>query len=247
MRAFRTMLTTELKLASRNFMYMFFNFVFPPMILVIFGTTFGNQPDAFYGGYGAVDVLAPSYIPMILAIAGIMGLPLQLAMYRHYKILKRFRATPVSAGTIMWPHLIINALLCITGIILLIVVGKLAFDLQFMGNVFQFIAALLLSMVSIFSMGFMIAAVAPNNRSATLMANLIYFPMLFLSGSTLPRQVLPSAAITISKVMPLTHSVTLLQGIWLGGPLGDFGLELAILAGFAIICAAISIKAFRWE
>ena len=64
MRAFQAMLTTEIKLASRNFIYMFFNFVFPPMMLILFGNIYGNQPEAFYGGFGAVDVLTPSYIPM---------------------------------------------------------------------------------------------------------------------------------------------------------------------------------------
>jgi len=187
-----------------------------------------------------VDVLTPSYMPMILAVAGIMGLPLQLSMYRHYKILKRFRATPVGTGTIMWPHLIINGLLCITGIILLVIIGKVVFDLHFMGNVLGFIGALLLSIVAIFSLGFMIAALAPNNRAATLIANLIYFPMLFISGSTLPREMLPQAVITVSKILPLTHCVTLLKGVWLGDPLSDF-------SGFAVVCTAISIKAFRWE
>jgi len=247
MRAFYAMLNTELKLTSRNFIYMFFNFVFPPMLLLLFGSMYGNQPDEFYGGFGAVDVLTPSYMPMIIAVAGLMGLPLQLAMYRHYKILKRYRASPIGAGTIMWPHFIINCLLCIVGIVLLITIGILVFDLRFMGDAFQFCVALLLSILAIFSLGFMIAAVAPNNRTATLVANLLYFPMLFLSGSTLPRELLPEALVTVSQVFPLTHSVTVLQGIWLGGSLGDYTLELAVLAGFTIICSAISVKMFRWE
>lgn len=247
MRAFQSMLVTELKLASRNFIYMFFNFVFPTMMLLLFGSMYGNEPEAFYGGFGAVDVLAPSYMPMIIAVAGIMGLPLQLSMYRHYKILKRYRATPISTGTIMWPHLIINGMFCIAGIILLLAVGKVAFGLNFMGNAWAFVAALLLSIVSIFSLGFMIAAVAPNNRAAILIANLIYFPMLFISGSTLPRELLPDALVTVSKIFPLTHSVTVLREVWLGGALRDYGLELAILAGFAVVCTVISIKVFRWE
>src|SRR5690554_5485114 len=134
MRAFYAMLITELKLASRNFMYMFFNFVFPLMMLLLFGGIYRNQPADFFGGFGPVDVLTPSYMPMILAVAGIMGLPLQLAMYRHYKILKRYRASPIGAGTIMWPHFIINCLLCIVGIVLLITIGILVFDLRFMGD-----------------------------------------------------------------------------------------------------------------
>lgn len=247
MRAFYAMLVSELKLLTRNFIYMFFNFVFPPAMLLLFGSMYGNQPTEFFGGYGAVDVLVPSYIPMILAVAGIMGLPLQLSMYRHYKVLKRFRATPVSTGTIMWPHLLINALLCLGGIILLILVGRLGYDLHFMGNAYEFIVALLLSITAIFSLGFMIAAVAPNNRAASLIAYLVYFPMLFFSGSSLPREIMPDAITSVAKVLPLTHCVTLLKGVWLGGTLGDYGLELVFLGGFAVLFTVISILTFRWE
>lgn len=247
MRAFSAMLVTELKLASRNFLYMFFNFLFPPMIILLFGSIFGNEPSDFYGGYGAVDVLAPSYIPMIIAVAGLMGLPLQLALYRHSKVLKRYRATPIGAGTIMWPHLLVNFLLCATGIALLLLVCKLAFGLHFPGNTLDFIAALILSIGATFSLGFMIAAAAPSNRSANLVAYLLYFPMLFLSGSSLPRQMLPPTVQTIAKALPLTHCVTLLQGVWLGGSLGDYGAELAILAVFTLAFTVISLAVFRWE
>ena len=88
------MLTAELKIATRNFIYMFFSFAFPPLLLLLFGSMYGNQPSEFFGGYGAVDILVPSYIPMILAVSGLMGLPLQLAMYRHNKVLKRFGPHP---------------------------------------------------------------------------------------------------------------------------------------------------------
>lgn len=247
MKAFNAMFVIELKLASRNFIYMFFNFVFPPMIILLFGSIFGNEPSEFYGGYGAVDVLTPSYIPMIIAVAGLMGLPLQLAFYRHSKVLKRYRATPIGTGTIMWPHLLINVILCIAGIVVLLAVCKVAFGLNFMGNVLEFSAALFMSIAAVFSLGFMIAAVAPTNRSANLVANMVYFPMLFLSGSSVPRQLFPVTVATVSKVLPLTHSVTLLQGVWLGGRLGDFGAELAILGGFTLVFTVISLKVFRWE
>ena len=247
MKAFRAMLAVEFKITSRNFIYIFFSFVFPPMLLLLFGSMYGNQPSEFFGGYGAVDILVPSYIPMILAVSGLMGLPLQLAMYRHNKVLKRYRATPVSTSTIMWPHFIVNALLCAAGIVLLLVVGKVAFDLHFFGNALAFIAALGLSVAAIFSLGFMIAAVAPNNRAATLIAYLVYFPMLFISGSSLPRELLPEAVKTVAKALPLTHSVTLLQGVWLGGHLGDYGWELVILTAYAVVFVTIALKTFRWD
>ena len=247
MKAFSRMTITEFKLSTRNFTYMFFAFVFPPMMLLLFGGIYGNQPTQFYNGHGAVDVLTPAYIGMIIAVSGIMGLPMQLAEYRQHKVLKRYKASPISTGTIMIPHFVVNGALCMIGTIILIIVGKLVFHLQFSGNVFYFVVAYLISMVCIFSIGFLIAAIAPNNRAASAIAFLLYFPMLFLSGATMPLQMMPDFIIHISRFIPLTYCVEILQGTWMGGQLSLYTNAILILVAISIVCTGISIKLFRWE
>jgi len=247
MKAFVSMSVTEFRLSLRNFIYMFFAFVFPPMMLLLFGGIYGNEPTAFYKGHGAVDVLTPAYISMILAVSGIMGLPMQLAEYRQHKVLKRFKATPVSTGTIMIPHFVVNSILCVIGTLILMIVGKLVFNLHFFGNIFYFLAAYILSVMCIFSIGFLIAAIAPNNRAASAIAYLIYFPMLFLSGASMPLQMMPKAIVNVSRFIPLTYCVEILQGTWMGDPLSAFLGQIIILAAIAIVCTAVSIKIFRWE
>jgi len=247
MNAFLQMSMTEFRMALRNFIYMFFAFVFPPMMLLLFGGMYGNEPTAFYGGHGAVDVLTPAYIGMILAVSGIMGLPLQISEYRQHKILKRFKATPIHTGSIMLPHFIVNCLLSMIGTAILIVVGIGVFHLHFLGNVFPFLFAYFLSMACIFSIGFLIAAVAPNIRAASAIAYIIYFPMLFLSGATMPLQMLPKVMLTISKFIPLTYCVEILQGTWMGDPLSSFLKPILVTASIAVVCTGVSIKIFRWE
>ncbi|HBM80749.1 MAG: ABC transporter permease [Clostridiales bacterium] len=247
MKAFLVMTLTELKLSMRTYVYVFFAFVFPPMMLLLFGGIYGNTPSDFYHGYGAVDVLTPAYIGMILAVSGIMGLPLGLAEYRQRKVLKRYKATPIGTGTIMVPQLLVNGFMSIVGLLILIIIGKIVFNLHFLGNVFYFIVAFLLSMASVFSVGFLIAAVAPNNRAAMGIAYLVYFPMLFLSGATIPLQIMPKAVQVISKFLPLTYCVEILQGTWMGNPLGDFSRQIIILLAIAAVCTGLSVKFFRWE
>jgi ABC-2 type transport system permease protein len=247
MKAFLCMSITEFRLSIRNFVYMFFAFVFPPMMLLLFGGIYGNDPTSFYNGHGSVDVMTPGYIGMILAVSGIMGLPMQLAEYRQHKVLKRFKATPISSGTIMIPHFAVNSVLCAIGTLILIIVGKLVFNLHFLGNIFYFIVAYILSMLCIFSIGFLIAAIAPNNRAASAIAYLIYFPMLFLSGATMPLQLMPKAIVAISKFIPLTYCVEILQGTWMGDPLRDFVKAIIILTAITVLCTGVSIKIFRWE
>lgn len=182
-----------------------------------------------------------------MAVSGLMGLPLQLSEYRQHKVLKRFKATPVSARTIMTPHFLVNGLLCILGTFLLVIVGKIVFNLHFLGNLPSFLIAFLISVICIFSIGFLIAAVAPNSRAANAIAYLVYFPMLFLSGATVPLQVMPDVIVEISKFLPLTYCVEILQGTWLGNPLSDFIKTIVTLVAISIVCTGISVKMFRWE
>ena len=247
MKAFFTMTLTELKLSMRSYVYTFFAFVFPPMMLLLFGGMYGNTPSDFYGGHGAVDVLTPAYIGMILAVSGVMGLPLGLAEYRQQKVLKRYKATPIGTGTILVPQLLVNGLMSLIGMVLLIVVGRIVFDLHFWGNVLHFIVGFLLSMAGIFSIGFVISATAPNSRTATAIAYLVYFPMLFLSGATIPLQVMPKAIHTLSKFLPLTYCVEILQGTWMGDPMGNFVVPILILLAVTGICTGFAVRFFRWE
>jgi ABC-2 type transport system permease protein len=51
----------------------------------------------------------------------------------------------------------------------------------------------------------------------------------------------------ISKALPMTHVVNLLQGLWFGDPWGKHIVEVAVLAGLLVVGAVVSAKAFRWE
>jgi ABC-2 type transport system permease protein len=248
MKALYQMTLTELKLSFRNIMYIVFTFIFPPLILLLFGGIYGNEAgNPLYGGHGAMDVLTPAYMGMVLAVTGFMGLPSQLAEYRHNKVLKRFRATPLGKWQIMLPHFIVAAALCLAGTLLLVFLGKIAFDIHFFGSIILFILSYLLCMTSIFSLGFLIAALAPNIRAANSISYLIFFPMLFLSGATMPLEKMPSAVQGISKALPLTHCNDLLKGAWTGAPIRDLAVPLIVLAAVTLIAALISIRAFRWE
>ena len=75
----------------------------------------------------------------------------------------------------------------------------------------------------------------------------LYFPNIFLSGATVPKEIFPPVMRTISKVLPMTHVVNLLQGLWLGHPWSAHVLEVGVLAGLLVVGAFVSAKTFRWD
>ena len=247
MTMFKTLTMFEWKLQMRNFVTVFFALAFPVMMLLLFGTMYGNQPSDFTGGKGTVDLMTPGYVCMIVAVTGLMSLPLAVASYREQKILKRFMATPIQPFQILAAQVVVNGVTSLAGIALLLVSARLVFNLQFFGTVLETLMAFLLVMVSMFSLGLMIAGVAKNGQMASALAYIIYFPMLFLSGATIPLYIMPKSIVVASNILPLTYGVRLLSGVWLGGSLLDYGLELAVLVGITIVCAALSTRFFKWE
>lgn len=247
MNKFFKIVTVEFKLNNRNFLNLFFALVFPVMMLMLFGTMYGNEPSEFMGGFGGVDASVPGYICMIIAVTGLMTLPLTLSQYRERKILKRFMITPIKPMDFLSAQLFVNTITTIGGIILLLIVAKFVFNLSFFGNVISAFFSFIVILLSIFSIGLVIAGVSKNTKTATALAYIIYFPMLFLSGATMPLEAMPESIVNLSKILPLTYGVRLLKGVWLGGNVFDYWQELIILGIITVVFGALAVKFFKWE
>lgn len=237
----------EFKLFTRNFLSMFFLLVFPSLMLLLFGGIYGNEPELIFGGYGSVDVSVPAYAGIIVSVTGLMSLPLEVCEYREKKILKRFQATPLSPAYVIISQVSVNLLMTIAGMLLLFLTGKIVFNIRFMGSLLPVIAVFVLSMLSVFSMGFLIAGFAPNMRAATAIANLVFFPMLFLTGATIPIELMPELMKNIARFLPVTHVVKAMKAVWLGESISSVYSSLLVLAGVMLVCFFLSLRFFRWE
>lgn len=130
---------------------------------------------------------------------------------------------------------------------MLVIAGKIFYNLRFDGNALYMIAAFSLSAFSFFAIGFLIASLARTGRVANIIGMSFFFPMIFFSGTTFPWKALPNAVKMIGRALPLTYVVRLLQGMWFGDPWSGHLLDLGILVGILIIGILISAKVFRWE
>jgi len=170
-----------------------------------------------------------------------------VAQYRERKILKRFMASPINPSRILTAQVIVNLIMTVMGMAALLIVGALVFRLQVYGSFWPILFSLFLITISMFSIGLVIAGVSSNGRMATVLSYLIYFPMLFLSGATIPIEIMPDHVSHFAKVLPLTHGVELLKRVWTGGALADSFQNILVLSGVFLVCALLSVKAFRWE
>ena len=247
MKGFWKLAGMEALLYLREPIASFFTMVFPILLLFLFGSIYGNKPNPFYGGRGMVDVSTPAYMAIIIGSTALMSIPIAISTYRERGILRRFRATPLRPAAVLGAEISVHLVMTLLGAALLVVAARLVYGLQFGGTAALVFLALVLSTLSFFSVGFLVASLAPNARVANLVGMVLYFPNLFLSGATFPTEMFPPTIKAIGNFVPMTHIVRLLQGLWFGDPVGRHLTEIVVLGGLLVVGAIISALTFRWE
>lgn len=246
MKTFRIMLKTEFKLSLRGMDMVIFAIGLPVVVTVILGLLYGAKPAFAGAGYTFFEQSFGAVSTIAVCAGGVMGLPLVISDYRHKKILKRFQVTPVSPAMLLLVQVTIYFIYCIASIVCVYLVSLL-FGSSLQGGLLSFTGAYLLVILSIFSIGMMVAAVSPNMKTTNVLCSVLYFPMLIFSGATLPYEVMPPILQRISDFMPLTQGIKLLKSTSLGLPLTSTLLPIIVMTAISLVCIGISIKCFKWE
>lgn len=247
MRGFLDLTWTDLKLYLREPIGMFFTIAFPPLLVLLLGLIFGNEPSEELGGLGAMDVAMPAFTALIVGMIGLIPVPITITDQRSKGVLRRYRATPLRPLTFIAADVVCNLVMTFVGMAGLLLVGALAFRVSFEGSVLAVGAAVVLGALSMFSIGYVIASVAPNPRAANVIGMVIFYPMVYLCGTAMPTELLPQTVQKIAEFLPLTYVVRLLRGLWVGGSLGDYGTEIAVLLGIMVVATALATRLFRWD
>ena len=189
----------------------------------------------------------PVLAAILMSISAVVSLVTIISIYREGGILKRLRATPLHPATILAAHVLVKLLLTSVTLALLIAAGRRYYAPDTPGEIARFAAALLFSTGGVLSIGFLIASVVPTARFAQPLAGIIFYPMIAVSGLFFPIALLPPWLQIGARVMPMTYTVSLLQGVWRGDPLSAHLVDIGAIALFAAVFTALASRFFRWE
>ena len=245
MKSMLRMTLIEAKLFLREPVGAFFTLLFPLMLLFLFGSIYGNDPSPFFGGYGTVDVSVPAYTAMIIATSGLMSITITMAAYREQGILRRLRTTPISPFAVLSAQVVVVFIMTCVGMLLLLAAGILVYNIRFDGNPWSVIGGFVLSCLSFFGLGFILASVLRTARTAQIVGMVLLYPMLFLSGAGFPRELLPETIKKIAQFLPLTYVVNLLRALWIGEQWAQHRTDVVVLAVMLIGGVLISASLFR--
>ena len=247
MKSFRTLLKNELKLNIRNMNMVIFAVIMPLIVLIILGFIYGTKPAADGAAYTFMEQSFGALCCISICAGGLMGLPLVVSEYRERKILKRFQVTPISPAKLLLVEFLIYVIYCIVSMLTLFLAAMLFWKIKIHGSFLLFLGSWLLTVVSTLSIGLLVGGIAKNMKSASVIACILYFPMLIFSGATLPFEVMPIIMQKIIGILPLTQGMQLMKASFLGISLENALLPVIIMSAVTLICFGISIKCFKWE
>ena len=247
MKSFVTLFKNELKLNIRNMNMVIFAVIMPLIVLVILGFIYGTKPAADGAAYTFMEQSFGALCTISICAGGLMGLPLVISEYRERKILKRFQVTPISPLKLLIVEFTIYVVYCIVSMITLIPAAMLIWNVRISGSWSAFLGSWMLTMVSTLSIGLMVGGVAKNSKSASVIACILYFPMLIFSGATLPFEVMPTVMQKIMNLFPIAQGVRLMKSTFLGLPTQNAWFPIVVMAAVTVICTGIAVIFFKWE
>jgi len=194
-----------------------------------------------------IDYLVPGVLGMSLMFSGVyVGLP--IIQQRQARIIKRLGSTPLPRSMLVFGDLSLRMILVLLTAALIILVGRLAFDVQMVGNWWELCGIVVLGTLVFTSLGYLMAAFVKTEQAAIPIINVITMPMMFLSGTFFEVSHMPSFIEPVVKILPLTYLNDGLRQIMVAGtPSHSMTTDIAIMAGWAVICLAITIRFFRWD
>ncbi len=248
LRGLWTLTWLEIKIFLREPLGAVGSILFPLLAFVLVSRFGGGRvTPATLSTAGFLRVGLPVFISVLIALSGVLSLVTIISIYREGGILKRLRATPLRPQTILTAHVLVKLALTTLTMGLTVLAGKRYYPVLTHFPVFEFSIALVISMWSILSIGFLIASIVPTARFAQPIGAAILYPMIGLCGLFVPVQSMPPALQAVARVLPLTYAVSLLEGIAKGEAWSAHTGDIAALVGIFGICTALSAKVFRWE
>lgn len=195
-----------------------------------------------------MDWFVPGILGMSLMNSGIIGIATAFVSFREKGILRRIKVTPFALWKFILARIVAALVLSLVTTGILVGLGMVLWDLTVQGNPLLILGSVIVVAMSMLAIGYAIAAIARNTETAASYANLITFPMMFLSGVFFPLGSMPAWLTPFINLMPLKYGVEALrQPMLYGNGLGSIWQEWAILAAIFGVCMVFAIRFFKWD
>ena len=244
MKNFWKMYKIEQKIFFRSPDVILFCLLMPVVVFVLITMISGNKAAADTG----LTYLQSAFVSLStvgICCSAFMSIPITMIELREQGILRRMYCSPCSPTRLLACDTFASGGIAAASTIILTIVAVI-FGYRMSGNVLIYLVMWLLTMLSMFSVGLMVAGLCRTTKSMNIATSLLYFPMLLFSGATIPAEVFPLGVRVVIKWMPLGIGIDVLKKVSVGNYSGII-LPVITLLVIAVVCTGIAIRTFRWE
>jgi ABC-type multidrug transport system permease subunit len=195
-----------------------------------------------------VDWVLPGVLAMNVMFSSLWGVGWVIVRYRKNGVLRRLRATPLTAGEFLVAQ-IISRLLVVSGVTVLVFAGTHALlDFPMRGSYLALGLVFFAGAIALVSLGLMVSARVRSEELADGLLNLMSWPMMIMSGVWFSLEGTNVWAQRIAEFLPLTHMVDAARRVMLDGAgLDEVGFEIAVLLGIGSVLLTLAASTFRWQ
>ena len=244
MKRFWKMYQVEQKIFFRSPDVILFNLIMPLVTLILITIIAGNKDAADSG----LTYLQSAYVALStvgICCSAFMSIPITIVECRSQGVLRRMYCSPCSPARLLACDTLCSGVLAALSTLILSLAAVI-FGYRMQGNVLVYIILWLLTMISMFSIGLMVASLCRTTKSMNVVTSLLYFPMLLFSGATIPAEVFPPWFQAVAKWMPLGVGIDLLKSVSMGC-YDSITVPVITLIAIAVICGTVAVRTFRWE
>lgn len=190
--------------------------------------------------------IVPGLTAIILTMTLILFTSAALTREQERGNMELLITTPIRPLELMIGKLVPYVFVGLIQITIILGLGRLVFNVHMQGTIIDLAIITMAFIGACLTLGLLISTFAETQMQAMQMTVFILMPSILLSGFMFPYDAMPRAAQYISEVLPATHFIRLIRGVYLrGAQVHQLLPDLLWLVGFTTIMLAIATKRFR--
>ena len=195
-----------------------------------------------------IDWVIPGVIGMNIMWGALFGIGYVIVRYRKFGVLKRLRATPVTAMEFLGAQILSRLWLLVLVNSVIFIAMDYFVEFRMLGSYINLFLVFTLGCINLICCGLVVAARISTEEVANGVLNLFSWPMMFLSGVWFSLEGAHPAMQKFAQLLPLTHITEAARAIMIDGDgIVQISDHLLVLGVSSIVLLAIGARIFRWE
>ncbi|MDG6988036.1 MAG: ABC transporter permease [Nitrososphaerota archaeon] len=205
-----------------------------------------TSKTAVSSNYKYIDFLVPGLIGFAALTSPMFALVNISSTYRRDKVFKLLSLTPLTKTEWLLAKIIWYIGTTVVSFFLMTLVGVYAFGAHITLN-WGIGMFLVLGPFFFVSLGMLVGTVSNSPEAASVVGNLVTFPMMFLSGTFFPVTSMPKYLQTVAHVLPLYYMIEGLNDVMIYKNFGPAYFDAGLLLVISAAVFALAVKFFRWR